>query len=57
MDTVPKGKYIGRPIDNIPDDERRHFMKCPGCGQWLDCRDLGQVFEHAGDLPHVSTEQ
>jgi hypothetical protein len=22
-------------------------MKCPGCGQWFDMRDLGQVIEHA----------
>lgn len=51
-DIVPKGKYKGRPIDGLPDDERHHFTKCPGCGAWLDMRDLGQVFEHTGELPH-----
>lgn len=24
----------------------------PGCGEWIDCRDLGMAFEHAGELPH-----
>jgi hypothetical protein len=22
-------------------------MKCPGCGEWFDIRDLGQVLAHA----------
>jgi CRISPR/Cas system type I-B associated protein Csh2 (Cas7 group RAMP superfamily) len=26
--------------------ETDHFMKCPGCGEWFDMRDLGQVFTH-----------
>jgi hypothetical protein len=26
--------------------EAEHFMRCPGCGQMIDCRDLGQVFHH-----------
>lgn len=51
-DIGPKAKYIGRPIDSVPDDERHHFTKCQGCGKWLDMRDLGEVFGHAGDLPH-----
>lgn len=58
-DLIPKGKYIGKRIDSLPDDEGYHFMKCPGCGQWFDMRDLGQVFDHSGELPHGggSTEQ
>jgi hypothetical protein len=24
-------------------------MKCPGCGEWFDMRDLGQVAEHFHD--------
>jgi hypothetical protein len=24
-------------------------MKCPGCGQWFDMRDLAQVFSHVHD--------
>jgi hypothetical protein len=26
----------------------RAFHKIPGCGGWIDCRDLAQVFEHEG---------
>jgi hypothetical protein len=28
------------------DAEADHFMKCPGCGEWLDMRDLGQLLAH-----------
>jgi hypothetical protein len=28
--------------DGIARTEADHFMKCPGCGQWFDMRDLGQ---------------
>lgn len=33
-------------IANLPEDERQHFHKCKICGEWLDRRDLAQVFEH-----------
>jgi hypothetical protein len=23
-----------------------HFVKCPGCGEWFDMRDLAQVLGH-----------
>ena len=26
-------------------------------GGWIDCRDLGQVFEHEGPLPHPAQDQ
>jgi len=26
--------------------ERRHFMKCPDCGNYFDMRDLADVFNH-----------
>jgi hypothetical protein len=26
-------------------------MQCPGCGEWIDIRDLGMAFQHAGELP------
>ncbi len=29
----------------------RTLHQCPGCG-WIDCRDLGQMFEHERPLPH-----
>jgi hypothetical protein len=33
-------------------DEAEHFYRCSTCGGWVDCRDLGQVFDHEGALPH-----
>jgi hypothetical protein len=24
-------------------------MKCPGCGEWFDMRDLAQAFSHVHD--------
>lgn len=39
----------GRDADGVAQTEADHYAKCPGCGQWLDMRDLGQVFEHAHD--------
>ena len=31
--------------------EAKHFYRCARCGVWVDCRDLGMVFEHEGGLP------
>jgi hypothetical protein len=31
-----------------------HFMKCPECGGWIDCRELSQLIQHAQPLPHES---
>jgi Zn-finger nucleic acid-binding protein len=31
---------------------RGHFMECPECGVWIDCRELSQLIQHAQPLPH-----
>jgi hypothetical protein len=54
---LPRGKYIGRDVGDPPKNEAEHFIECPACGGWIDCRDLGQVFEHAGPLPHPPQDQ
>jgi hypothetical protein len=36
----------GVDADGVAQTEADHFMKCPGCDQWLDMRDLGRVLEH-----------
>jgi hypothetical protein len=54
---VPRGKYIGKPTDDPPQDEAEHFIKCPACGGWIDMRDLGQVFDHHKPLPHPKEDQ
>jgi hypothetical protein len=39
---IPRGTYFGRPVGEPPRDEAEHYIRCPGCGGWIDCRDLGQ---------------
>jgi hypothetical protein len=52
---IPRGTYFGRPVGELqPMDEAEHYIRCPGCGGWIDRRDLGQVLAHAGELPHAS---
>jgi hypothetical protein len=53
---IPRGKYLGKRLGNPPASEAEHFIRCPGCGGGIDCRDLGQVFEHEG-LPHPPQDQ
>jgi hypothetical protein len=49
---VEPGKIIGQPKDWTPEGDADHFMQCPGCGDWIDMRDLGMAFQHAGEFPH-----
>ena len=39
-------------IDHLPDSEKKQYVFC-GCGEWIDCRNLEEVFahEHQYDLP------
>jgi hypothetical protein len=44
---IPRGKYIAKNAD--PDKhEAEHFFICETCGGWIDCHDLGSVFDHQG---------
>jgi hypothetical protein len=50
---VPRrGEIIGARVGAPPENEAEHFLECPECGGWIDMRDLGQVLEHEGPLPH-----
>ena len=53
----PRGKYLGERVGDPPKDEGEHFVRCPACDGWIDCRDLSQVFEHEGPLPHPAQDQ
>jgi hypothetical protein len=53
MIDIPRRRRLGDP----PKDEAEHFIHCPACGGWIDCRDVGQVFEHEGPLPHPPQNQ
>ena len=54
---LPRGKYIGKRVGLPATDEAEHFIRCPACDGWIDCRDLGQVFEHEEPLPHPPQDQ
>lgn len=41
-----------RSIDQLPKEEQQHFILCE-CGEYLDMRDLSQVFSHQ----HISLPQ
>ena len=43
---------MGKRVGAEPESESDHYMKCPTCGGYFDMRDLAQVLEHEGPLPH-----
>jgi hypothetical protein len=45
---IKRGEFVGKRADEQPNGEAEHFIRCPACNGWIDMRDLGQVFEHAG---------
>jgi hypothetical protein len=55
MPDIPRGKFMGNPVTAT--DNAEHFIKCEECGGWIDCRDLGSVFDHEGPLPHPIGDQ
>jgi hypothetical protein len=45
-------EIIGEVVSPKPTSEADCFIRCPVCGGFIDVRDLAQVAEHAGPLPH-----
>jgi hypothetical protein len=54
---IPRGKYLGVRVGDPPKHEADYFIRCPACNGWIDCRDLCQVVEHEGPLPHPAQDQ
>lgn len=57
---IPRSTYIGSPLFCQPIEEQDHYIKCQTCGGWIDCRDLGSVFDHDGEgatHPKMDREQ
>ncbi|SHG50290.1 hypothetical protein [Bradyrhizobium erythrophlei] len=42
-------RYTGVDADGIAESDADHSMRCPGCGEWFDMRDLSQVLAHIHD--------
>ena len=57
MSDIPRGTIFGKRVGNPPKGDAEHFIRCPACDGWIDCRDLGQVFEHEGPSPHPAQDQ
>ena len=53
---IPPRQIHRKLVGDPPKDEAEHFIRCQSCGGWIDCRDLGQVFEHEGPLPHPAED-
>jgi hypothetical protein len=54
---IPRGAIFGRRVGDPPKHEAEHFIRYPAFGGWIDCRDLAQVFEHEGPLPHPAQDR
>lgn len=35
--------------DEASPDDKAHFMRCGECGEWIDKRDLDEIFSHETD--------
>ena len=44
----------GKPVE-VPEVD--HFYRCEASGALVDRRDLGQVFDHEGELPHPAADK
>lgn len=53
---IRRGEVIGERV-NKPATEAEHYTQCTVCGGYFDMRDLGQVFEHEGPLPHPARDK
>jgi hypothetical protein len=47
MTGIPRSNGID--ADGVAETAADHFIKCPGCGQWIDMRHLGQVLANVHD--------
>lgn len=52
-------KIRGKPDGWTPQTELEHFMKCPVCHEWFDCRDPANIAQHwheGPEEPNASSE-
>ncbi|RAI44690.1 hypothetical protein [Rhodoplanes roseus] len=54
---IRRGRFRGEPVGGAPAGEADHLVRCPACGGWIDCRDLGWVLDHVGPLPHPASDR
>lgn len=56
LEDLAKSGIVGNPDGGEPENEADHFEKCPGCGHWVDMRDLGKVAKHIHDQDDFITK-
>ena len=44
---ICRGSIYGTAAERPGETEADHFVQCPGCGAWVDMRDLGIVLDDA----------
>jgi hypothetical protein len=49
---IPRRRYAGSRISSEVIEKGPHFIRCSGCGCWVDMRDLAQLHKHRGVLLH-----
>jgi hypothetical protein len=54
---IRRGEIIGQRVDKPDASEAEHFTQCATCDGYFDMRDLGQVMEHEGPLPHPTRDK
>jgi hypothetical protein len=57
MSDAPRGKHVGTVAPKSDTPTYGHLMQCPECGVWFDCRDLGAVLAHDGQMPHPTKDR
>jgi len=43
---LPQSVPVGWPAWWVSEAKREHFMQCPTCGHFVNCRDLDEVSDH-----------
>jgi len=44
-----------RTIDHLPSEEQQHYIQCD-CGEYIDMRNLSEVFEHLHAEKNIKPE-
>ena len=54
---IRRSEIVGQRVGGKPKSEAEHFTQCATCSGYFDMRDLGQVMEHEGPLPHPAQDK
>ena len=52
MIAITRGKYIGKRLGGLPNNEAEHFLRCTACGGWIAAVILAKQ-RGLADRPHL----